>query len=86
MSYTVQLAPAAKRQLRKLDRSIQERVVRGLDKLEKDPRPPGVEKMEGDESTYRIRMGEYRIVYEIRDKVLVVLVLKVGHRREIYRR
>ena len=86
MPYTVQLAPAAKRQLRKLDRSIQERVVRRLEKLEKDPRPPGVEKMEGDESTYRIRMGEYRIVYEIRDKVLVVLVLKVGHRREIYRR
>jgi len=42
--------------------------------------------MEGDESTYRIRMGEHRIVYEIRDKVLVVLVLKVGHRREVYRR
>ena len=42
--------------------------------------------MEGDESTYRIRLGEYRIVYEIRDKVLVVLVLKVGHRREVYRR
>ena len=86
MSYTVQLAPAAKRQLRKLDRSIQDRVVRRLEKLEKDPRPPRVEKMEGDESTYRIRMGEYRIVYEIRDKVLVVLVLKVGHRREVYRR
>jgi mRNA interferase RelE/StbE len=86
VQYTVQLAPAAKRQLRKLDRSIQERIVRRLDKLEKDPRPSGVEKMEGDESTYRIRMGEYRIVYEIRDKVLVVLVLKVGHRREVYRR
>ena len=42
--------------------------------------------MEGDDSTFRIRMGEYRIVYEIRDKVLVVLVLKVGHRREVYRR
>jgi mRNA interferase RelE/StbE len=84
--YTVQLAPAAKRQLRKLDRSIQERVIRRLDKLKKDPRPPGVEKMEGDESTYRIRMGEYRIVYEIQNKVLVVLVLKVGHRREVYRR
>ena len=85
MLYTVELTPAAKRQLRKLDRSIQERVVRRLDKLEKDPRPPGVEKMEGDESIYRIRMGEYRIVYEIQDKVLVVLVLKVGHRREVYR-
>ena len=86
MPYSVQLAPVAKRQLRKLDRSIQERVVRRLEKLEKDPRPPGVEKLEGDESTYRIRMGEYRIVYEIQEKVLVVLVLKVGHRREIYRR
>lgn len=86
MSYTVQLAPAAKRQLRKLDRSIQERVVRRLDKLGRDPRPPGVEKLEGDESTYRIRIGEYRIVYDIHDKALIVLVLKVGHRREIYRR
>ena len=86
MPHTVQLAPAAKRQLRKLGRSIQERVVRRLEKLEKDARPPGVEKMEGDESTYRIRMEEYRIVYEVQDKVLVVLVLKVGHRREVYRR
>jgi len=86
VSYIVQLAPAVKRQIRKLERSIQERVVRRLDLLEKDPRPAGVEKMEGDESTYRIRMGEHRIVYEIRDKVLVVLVLKVGHRREVYRR
>jgi len=84
--HTVELAPAAKRQLRKLARSIQERVVRRLEKLEKDERPPGVEKMEGDESTYRIRMGEYRIVYEAQEKVPVVLVLKGGHRREVYRR
>jgi len=85
LAYSVELAPAAKRQVRKLDRSIQGRIIRRLEALGKDPRPPGVEKLEGNENTYRVRVGEYRIVYEIRDKILVILVLKVGHRREIYR-
>ena len=85
MAYSVELAPAAKRQVRKLDRAIQERVIRRLEALGKDPRPHGVEKLEGVESTYRVRLGEYRIVYEIQDKILVVLVLKVGHRKEVYR-
>jgi len=85
LAYSVELAPAAKRQMRKLDRAIQERIIRRLEALGKDPRPPGVEKLEGVESTYRVRLGEYRIVYEIQDKILVVLVLKVGHRKEVYR-
>ena len=79
MAYSVELAPAAKRQVRKLDRAIQERIIRRIEELGKDPRPPGVE------NTYRVRLGEYRIVYEIQDKILVVLVLKVGHRKEVYR-
>lgn len=85
MAYAVEITPAAKRQIRKLERPVQERIVRRLDALADDPRPPGVEKLEGDQTIYRVRVGEYRIVYEIRDKVLVVLVLKVGHRREVYR-
>jgi mRNA interferase RelE/StbE len=85
LAYSVEIAPAAKRQIGKLDRPIQGRIVRRLEALGKDPRPPGVEKLEGDESLYRVRVGEYRIVYEIRDKILVVLVLKVGHRKGVYR-
>ena len=71
--------------MRTLDRAIQERIIRRLEALGKDPRPPGGEKLEGVESTYRVRLGGYRIVYEIQDKILVVLVLKVGHRKEVYR-
>jgi len=85
LAYSVELAPAAKRQVRKLDRAIQERIIRRIEELGKDPRPPGVEKLEGVERIYRVRLGEYRIVYEIQDKILVVLVLKVGHRKEVYR-
>jgi mRNA interferase RelE/StbE len=85
LAYSVEIAPAAKRQIGKLDRPVQGRIVRRLEALGKDPRPPGVEKLEGDESLYRVRVGEYRIVYEIRDKILVVLVLKVGHRKEVHR-
>lgn len=85
MAYTVEISPAAKRQIRKLDRPVQGRIIRRLEELQSDPRPPDVEKLEGGENDYRVRVGEYRIVYEIRDKTLLVLVLKVGHRREIYR-
>jgi mRNA interferase RelE/StbE len=59
------------------------RIIKCLDKLINDPRPPGSEKLSGQER-YRLRQG-YRIVYEINDDVLMVVVVKVGHRREVYR-
>lgn len=63
----------------------QERIQRHIDALATEPRPPGCVKMSGIERTYRIRVGDYRIIYEIRDNVLIVLVLRIGHRREAYR-
>ena len=53
--------------------------------LASQPRPPGSEKLFGPEDLYRIRVGDYRIVYQIRDEELLVSVLKIGHRREVYR-
>jgi len=50
-----------------------------------DPRPHGVEKMSGERNAYRIRVGDYRIIYEIHDAVLIVVVVRVGHRRAVYR-
>jgi len=86
VSYSIRISPAAERDIRKLDRPIQRRILRKLDGLGREPRPNGVEKLSGgDEVRYRVRVGDYRIVYRIDDDVLTVLVLKVGNRKEIYR-
>lgn len=60
------------------------RILQRIEALRDDPRPPGCEKLSGQEK-YRIRQGVYRILYEIRDDVLLVPVVKVGHRREVYK-
>ena len=85
MAYTVEVAPAAGRQIRKLDREAQRRVLAALDKLRDEPRSHDAIKLQGNENLYRVRVGDYRIVYAIEDDRLVVLVVKVGHRRDIYK-
>ena len=84
MAYTVELSPAAERQLRALVKPLRDRIIARLLDLQQEPRPPGVKKLSDD--TYRIRVGEYRILYDISEHALVVLVLAVGHRRDVYRR
>ena len=86
MTYQVELAPAAVRQIKKLPRDVQQLVVQQLEELALNPRPNGVVKLEGAESLYRVRLGDYRIVYQIQDEVLLVTVVKVAHRREVYRK
>lgn len=85
MRYQIRLAPGAERQLRKLQKKEQRRIGRRIDALAEDPRPVGVEKLSGEDDFYSIRVGDWRIIYTIEDDILVVLVLKVGHRRDIYR-
>lgn len=84
MPYQVELKPRADKQLRALPRPVQLRIVRTLDELADDPRPHGVKKLAGAEDLYRVRVGDYRIVYQIADKRLLVLVVRIGHRRDIY--
>jgi len=86
MSYRIQVAPAAVRQLRKLDRVAQRRVHAAIELLAGEPRPSGAKKLVGADSEWRVRTGDYRIVYEIHDSVLLILVVAVGHRRDIYDR
>lgn len=86
MKYRIEMAPAAVRQLRKLDRAAQRRVQAAIELLAEEPRPSGAKKLVGGEGEWRARTGDYRIVYETHDEVLLVLVVAVGHRREIYRR
>ncbi len=85
MSYQVDLTPASVRQIKKLPSDIQQKVVLKLEELALEPRPDKVVKLEGTASLYRVRLGKYRIVYQIQDELLLVTVVKVAHRREVYR-
>jgi len=84
--YDVQLTASAARAFRKLDGPARHKLGRVIDGLAGNPRPPGVTKLEGEADLYRVRSGDYRIIYAVRDKLLLVLVIAVGHRRDIYRR
>lgn len=84
--YRVQILPAAARALAALPHEAQRRVDAKILSLADNPRPPGVEKLAGEEALYRVRAGDYRVVYTIEDRVLLVLVVRIGHRGEMYRR
>ena len=84
MTYSVSIFRSAHRSLASLSPTAQARVIAAIRALASDPRPRGVKKLAGREA-WRIRVGDYRIIYEIGDVDLTVLVVDVGHRREIYR-
>ena len=86
MTYRVEVAPAALRQLRMLDSPARRRVQAAIELLADQPRPSRAKRLVGGEGEWRARTGDYRIVYEAHDDVLVVLVVGVGHRRDIYER
>lgn len=86
MTYRVEAAPAAVRQLRKLEPAARRRVQAAIELLSMQPRPSGATKLVAGAGEWRVRTGDYRIVYEIHDEVLLILVVAVGHRRDIYQR
>ena len=83
--YRIRISTEAERQLAKLDGSIRARVARKIDELAETPRSPGCKKLKGADDLWRVRVGDYRIVFSIHDDLLLVLVVKVAHRREVYR-
>lgn len=85
MTYSISVAPAAARQLRKFDPPVRRRIQVAIELLASDPRPPAATRLVGGAGEWRVRTGDYRIVYEIHEDKLVVPVLSVGHRRDIYR-
>jgi len=84
MTYRIALSPMAARQLRKLDAQVRRRIQAALDLLAEQPRPPSATRLVGGAGEWRVRTGDYRIVYEIEDERLFILVLRIGHRREVY--
>ena len=82
-TYAVSLTSRALRLLRKLPANVRPAVARAIGDLAADPRPPGVGR--GPDGTYKIRVGDYRILYDIQDDELTVLVVKLGHRSDVYK-
>lgn len=83
--YRIELLPIARKQLSAIASPDRERIRRHIDALAENPHPPGSLKLTGIEDRFRIRVGDYRIIYQVRRAVLLVLVIRIGHRREIYR-
>ncbi len=84
MLYKILFKPSAVKQGKKLPTKIQNRIREAIDKLKTEPRKVGCKKLRGEVNLYRIRVGDYRIVYEIEDDRLIILVLKIAHRKDIY--
>lgn len=85
MPYRIELTPAAARDLRALDRGALRRIDAKIQALAEEPRPSGVQKLAGEVDLYRVRVGDYRILYTIEDAVLLVVLVRIRHRRDVYR-
>lgn len=89
MPYRIEFRPAARRDLAKLDQFIRRKVIADIERLSSNPRPHGYEKLDAQKKLFRIHIGpgkNYRVIYQIQDEVLLVLITNVGDRKEIYRR
>ncbi len=83
--YSLEIKRSAAKELADLPDKDRTRLIARIQSLADDPRPSGAEKLSGQER-YRLRQGDYRILYEIHDHVLLIIVVKIGHRREVYRK
>jgi len=83
-TYEVRFLVTARRELLRVPAQIRSRVANALRALAADPRPSGCQKLTSGTDYYRIRVSDYRVLYEVRDRDVLVLVIKIGHRREVY--
>lgn len=84
MSYSIEFSSSAKKDLKKISSVHLIKILSEIEKLQIDPRPANCKKLKNSKS-YRIRAGDYRIIYDIEDKKLLILVIKIGHRKDIYK-
>ena len=84
-SYRIEVSATAEKQIRKLPRDEQMRVLRAIRPLANEPNPPGSRRVRGYDDVFRIRVGTYRVLYRVEGRRLLIIILKIGHRREIYR-
>ena len=84
MRYSVDILRSAQKQLKKVNRQEQSRIISAIESLADNPRPEGCRKLSG-RPAWRIRIGAYRVIYEVNDTELFILVVTIGHRRDVYR-
>lgn len=84
--YVVYYDPRARKDLTRFERQVARRVAAAITALGQDPRPPGCRRLVGYEGLWRLRVGDYRVVYTIKDEELMVLAVRIAHRSEVYRR
>ena len=84
MTYTIEILSSAQKRLAKIEAQDRGRIIDAIRELADDPHPAGSRKLSG-RSAWRIRIGQYRVIYEVHDKQLLILVVALGHRREVYR-
>ena len=85
MPYSIRFTPRALRDFSALDRTVRQRLQLHIDRLAENPFPLGAKKLHAEEPFYRIRVGDYRVIYQVEAHQLVIIVVKIGHRREVYR-
>ncbi|MGO1508388.1 MAG: type II toxin-antitoxin system RelE family toxin [Microbacteriaceae bacterium] len=86
MSYSVDFTAAAARQVKKMPRPARDRVLDAINTLADTPRPHGAKKLVGEKRAWRIRVGDYRVIYDVFDAQLTVTIVRAAHRREVYDR
>jgi mRNA interferase RelE/StbE len=85
VAYRIELTTRAARQLEELEPRDRKRIAARIDALATDPRPASARKLAGSDDLYRIRAGDYRVIYRVQDRVVLITVIRIGHRRDIYR-
>lgn len=85
MNYQVKISKGALKQLERLSPELQERIQRKIDDLATEPRPDGVKKLKNRDNGYRIRVGDYRVIYDIIDNILLIIIVKIGHCSNLYK-
>ena len=83
--YNILISASAEKALKKVPKKDRIKIVRFIQTLAISPFPQGVRKLIGEQNVYRVRQGNYRVIYELKNKKLIILILKIGHRKDIYR-
>jgi len=85
-TYQIEWKPSALRELKKIDRKEVGRIIKAVETLSVDPFPAGIKKLIGSERTFRLRVGDYRVIYEVCASHLIIEVVRVRHRKDVYRK
>lgn len=86
MTYKIVTSPVAQKSLKSLPQNMKKRIDAKISALAKNPRPPDAKVLQGKHGLLRVRVGDYRIIYRVEDDRLIILIVKIGHRKDVYRR